>query len=388
MANAIGPELLAHFALAQIYVGIINSIFNVQTWESMIKFGAQDSNTENFLASTIKTNFIIDLVSALIALAFAIMLLPVTASLLKWPPELIELAYLYSLTIPFTLTTLTIGIPRLFNKFFDIAKIQFSIAALRLLAVFYISQIDGNTKQYISIYIAGEILLNLCLIFLSTVLIRKKDDLHFLKAKITINRDQIKFLWWTNLRTIVRIPVRHLDMIIISQVMSMNTVGVYKVYKEIASIIDRLGVPVNQALYPEYAKLLGKEKSDDSINITKKIILLLSLISILTLGFFLVFSELIVGKLFGVEYLTLITALYFLVVLTCINLALTPINSLFIAAGFAKYGFYIVLANNILYLAAALIGGTYLGIYGIILAFAAQMTFNQGAKILMMKKFS
>jgi hypothetical protein len=47
-----------------------------------------------------------------------------------------------------------------------------------------------------------------------------------------------------------------------------------------------------------------------------------------------------------------------------------------------------VLGNNFLYLAVALVGSAYLGIYGLVLAFALQMIFNQGLKIYFLKKHS
>jgi len=168
----------------------------------------------------------------------------------------------------------------------------------------------------------------------------------------------------------------------------METVGIYKVYKEVVGIISRLGEPINQAVYPEYAKLLGHHKTDDTMRVTRSLMLILFALATLTMAGFFIVAEPIMVTFFGPEYLDLMSVFYALVILYCINLFLTPINSLFIAAGFAKYSFYIVLGNNILYLAVALTGGTYFGIYGIVAAFAAQMVFNQGLKLIVLRKYS
>lgn len=387
MASSLGPKFLAYFALAQVYVLVVNDLFNVQTWESLIKFGAKKGD-DHQLARTIKTNLLIDIISACIACAFATLLITEIGSLLDWDSTLIELAFFYSFIIPFTLTTFTIGVPRLFNKFAFIAKIQFVMAVLKLIAISIASYYEGGVVEFTLVYIIIDILINLSLIGYSLLLLKRKQVLNWRKTKVYLNREQAKFLWWTNLRTIVRIPVRQLDILIVNQVMSMEAVGVYKAYKEIVGVIGRLGEPINQAIYPEYAKLLGNENKSDTVSVTKSIMKILLSAALITMAAFLLVSELVIETFFGVEYLTLMTAFYLLVVLNCINLFLTPINSLFIAAGFAKYSFYIVLLNNILYLTVALIGGTLLGIYGIILAFAVQMTFNQGLKIIFLKKFS
>lgn len=387
MASSLGPGLLAYFALAQVYARIMNDLFNVQTWESLIKFGTKQDE-EYQLARTIKTNLLIDILSALFAFVLATLLIKEIGAIFGWDETLIELAFFYSFIIPFTLTTFTIGVPRLFDKFAAIAKIQFAMAAVKLISISIISYLGGEFRAFIATYIIIDILINISLIGYSLVLLQRKKILNWIQTKAYLNREQIKFLWWTNLRTIVRIPVRQLDILIINQVMSMNLVGIYKVYKEIVGMIGRLGDPINQAIYPEYAKLLGKGKTLDTIFVTKSIIRILLSVAIVTLIVFIVASELVIETLFGAEYLALMTVFYLLVVLNCVSLVLTPINSLFIAAGFAKYSFYIVLFNNIVYLAVALLGGMYFGIYGIVFAFAVQIIVNKGLKIIVLKKYS
>lgn len=387
MASSLGPGLLAYFALAQVYARIMNDLFNVQTWESLIKFGTKQDE-EYQLARTIKTNLLIDILSALFAFVLATLLIKEIGAIFGWDETLIELAFFYSFIIPFTLTTFTIGVPRLFDKFAAIAKIQFAMAAVKLISISIISYLGGEFRAFIATYIIIDILINISLIGYSLVLLQRKKILNWIQTKAYLNREQIKFLWWTNLRTIVRIPVRQLDILIINQVMSMNLVGIYKVYKEIVGMIGRLGDPINQAVYPEYAKLLGKGKTLDTIFVTKSIIRILLSVAIVTLIVFIVASELVIETLFGAEYLALMTVFYLLVVLNCVSLVLTPINSLFIAAGFAKYSFYIVLFNNIVYLAVALLGGMYFGIYGIVFAFAVQIIVNKGLKIIVLKKYS
>ena len=52
MVNRTGAEAVAIFTLAQTYSLVINDIFNIQTWESMVKFGSAEmenkENTRNF----------------------------------------------------------------------------------------------------------------------------------------------------------------------------------------------------------------------------------------------------------------------------------------------------------------------------------------------------
>ncbi len=387
MANQLGPESLAILVLAQTYALIINDIFNVQTWESMVKFGSIKSENEK-IANVIKTNFVLDFISAIAAFLFAILLVRPVVHILGWDESLIYITSLYSLSILFNITTFTIGIPRLFDKFLSIAKIYVAMASIKLVSILYAMYFSKPLIFYICVYLFIDILINLLLIVFSIVLLRNTLDRNWWKTKLKIDRDQIKFIWWTNLRTIVRIPVRYFDMVVISSVISIKMVGIYKVYKEIAGLISRIGEPVNQSIYPEFTKLIGNNDIKKAVSITKTtILLLLGVGATMTLSLLLM-SKFLVGTVFGVEYLTQINALYVMLILFGISFVTVPINSLFIAAGFAKFNFYIVLFTNTMYLFTAFYFGKFIGIYGVILAYALQMILNKALKIYLLNKCS
>jgi O-antigen/teichoic acid export membrane protein len=387
VARSLGAEMLGYFALAQAYVLIINDLFNVQTWESLIKFGAK-KDIDHDLGRIVKTNILIEICAALLAFTIAFTLIDEIGRMLGWDRTLIDLARLYCFIIPVTLTTLTIGVPRLYDKFAIIAKIQFASAIVKILLVLLVHYRGGGVQHFLLAYLAAEIVTNVSLIVYSLTLVRRRGAVDWLRTRVKLTGNEVRFLWWTNLRTIVRIPVRQLDLLIMNQFLSMQVVGIYKTYKEVVGVISRLGDPLNQALYPEYAKLIGADKVEDSLTVTRKLNrILLSVSAAVFLGYLLT-SHFVISRIFGAEYLEYMLAFYLLVLLNCINLYLTPLNSLFIAAGFARFSFFIVLGNNILYLTASLVGCMLLGIYGLVLAFALQMAFNQGLKIYFLKKHS
>ncbi|MCU7904540.1 MAG: oligosaccharide flippase family protein [Candidatus Thiodiazotropha sp. (ex Epidulcina cf. delphinae)] len=387
MANQIGPEFLAVIVLCQTYALIYNDLFNIQTWESMIKYG----NTQNksfTVKDIIFTNMFLDVASAIIAFSLAYTLALSTAQLFDWNNSYVEYIAIYSVTILFNITTFTIGIPRFFNKFSVISKVFVAMALLKLIAILIARSAEQAFVSYIYIYLTIEALTNITLILYSMKLLGTNYGGYWWIRKLKINKDQIRFLWWTNLRTIIRIPVRHFDMIIISAVMPMATLGIYKVYKEFAGLINRIGEPVNQALYPEFTKLIGKSNSGESVNITKKAMKLLSLVGIAMGVVFIVASNSIIERFFGVEYTQSIAALYLMIVFYVLSFITVPINSLFIAAGFAKYSVYLLLFTNSIYLLSAFGFGRLYGIYGVIIAFAIQLFFNKGLKVFLMSKHS
>lgn len=384
VVNQLGAQLFALFVLTQTYTLIINSLFNIQTWESMVKFGLSKGPENNF-SNVVKTNFVMDLASAIVAFLVSILMVKTVVGLLDWDPQISQLMVLYSFSILFNLTTFTIGIPRLFNKFSSVARVQVGMAFLKLVCVLFAVVLSKTIVFYVTIYLLVDVFRNLVLILYSTLLLKEGGLGGWWREKLRTDFKQIRFIWWTNLRSIVRIPVQYCDVVIISMVMSLEAVGVYKVYKEVAGLMGRLGDPVNQTIYPEYARLIGGNDSEAAVALTKKMVLVLLGGSILVSLLLILASKLLIGKVYGPEFLSSINGLYILILLYGVSLFSVPVNSLFIAAGFVKYGFYIVVFTNTLYLMVAYGFGKFFGIFGIILAYGVQMVFNQGLKIIILK---
>ena len=386
LANQLGAELLAYIVLAQTYILIANDLINVQTWESMIKFGHHKDNGSK-LASIIKTNLTIDIVSAVAAFTLAVSLVGTVVDLLAWDDQLVEIISLYSISILTNITCLTIGIPRLFNKFKHISVFQVVVSLVKLIFVIFAMLSSQDLFAYVYIYFISEIFLNGLLIVFSLYLLKKELKTKWWREKIVLDKDQIRFIWWLNLRTIIRIPVRYLDMIIISSVISIQMVGIYKVYKEIAGVILRLGEPVNQTIYPEFTKLLTSRKTKRTADVAKKTMLLLTGVSLVLTTISLLTSAFIVETFFGAEYLIEINALYALIIVYLLSFITVPINSLFIASGFAKSAFYLLVITNFLYLVSAYSFGIEYGIYGIVIAYTVQLVFNKGLKVYLLEKY-
>lgn len=385
MAKQLGPEYLAILVLAQTYALVVNDLFNIQTWESMLKFGFGKSDDMN-INRVVKTNIALDFFSAMVAFIFAIIMLKPAMHIFKWDGAYYNVFLLYCFTIPFILTTFTIGVPRLFNKFGVIAKVFVAGAFLKLAGVIYAMYFSNELTSYIVVYFSADIFINLSLSIYSLKLLKDYCGSGWWRDRLNFDKKQMVFIWWTNLRTIVRIPVRHFDMIVISSILSMEMVGFYKVYKEIAGLINRVGEPVNQAIFPEFTRLLGNKEVGQTASVTKKAIFLLLVIGALITFSMLALSEVIMGAFFGSEYLTHIVVFKMLIILFGINFIIMPVNSLFIAAGFAKYSFFIVLFTNIVYIASIYSLGMSIGITGVVLAFAIQMLLNQGLKIYLLRK--
>lgn len=384
MARRTGAAALAIFALTQNYVQILNEIFNIQTWEALVTFAASGKRSPRTI-SILKTNCYIDVSSAAVGTLVALALMGTASRHFGWAAAPMGTVALYCLTILFNLTSLTIGIPRLYNRFGAVARIQVVVAMLRLAGVGALFLFSCRSiGSYMLVYLLGEVGTNLAVIVLALALLRSDFGPGWWKAPASRDKDVLRFIWWTNLRTVARIPVRYFDMPIIASVMSLQMVGAYRVYKEIAGIISRVGDPVNQAVFPEFARLLNSGDRKRAMQTGRKSVLLMALASIGIVVPMVVASRFVVARFFGPSYLGWIPALQLLIVVYGIGFASLPVNALFIAAGFARASFWVVTFTNVIYLGMAYVLGSTVGIYGLIAAYAAQSLLNSGIKVLLL----
>ncbi|QXE91670.1 oligosaccharide flippase family protein [Geomonas subterranea] len=385
LARAVGAELLAVFALCQTYAALINDIFNVQTWESVVKFGSANPSDQE-LGSLIRTNVVIDTVSAVIACGAALLLLLPVSVAAGWSKSYLPMISFYALTILFNSTTLAIGVPRLLREFTGVARIQIGVAVLRLAAVGTCYFMKGEAAVFIGVYICMDILANLLLTCYGARLATRRLGRKWWSSRMHISREQVGFIWWTNLRTIIRVPVRHFDVIVISSVISMEALGCYKVYKEIVKVIANVADPVSQAVFPEFTKLIGSDRFDESVALARKSMAALSLVSVALCGALCLAAGVIVKAFFGAQFLGRLPVLYLMIMVAGLSFATSPINSLFIAAGYAKASFYVVVVTNTVYLAMAYLCGSAFGLVGIVVANATQFVLNKELKVWVMKR--
>ena len=385
MARSVGAEFLAVFALSQTYAALMNDTFYVQTWESLVKFGSAKLDDAE-LGSLIKTNVLIDSLSAFAAFLFALLLVLPVSVFAGWDRANVPMLSMYSLSIMFNLTTLTIGVPRLLREFSGIAKIQIAVALARLLAVSACYLLQGGPSYFIGVYLCMDILTNICLMTFGLRLVKKRLGRGWWRQKLIMNREQLHFIWWTNLRSIIRVPVRHFDVIVISSVISMEMLGYYKVYKEITKVVSNVADPVSQAIFPEFTKLVGNDQHTESIALARKSMFVMSLVAIALSAVLCLSAQLVVGTFFGKQYLSQINILYFMIIVAGFSFSTSPINSLFIAAGFAKASFYIVLFTNAVYLLMSYWCGSLWGLFGVVSANALQFVLNKELKVHVLRR--
>ena len=259
--RALGPEKLGILALIQAYVAVVDGLFNFQSWQALIKYGAEalEHDEKKDLEVLIKFGILLDAVSAFIAAAAALLGLYLISLWRGWDPDTVKMTMAYSIIIIFHLSGTPTAILRLFDRFKIFAYQQITISAFKLIAVIAAFLSGAGLWTFLLIWIITDIFGNLFLYLAGWWSLHSHGYRRIMSSSITGISDRFlglwSFVWTTNLNSSIRMASRELDTLVVGCMAGAAAAGFYKVAKQFSGLLGRFADPLYQSIYPELARL-------------------------------------------------------------------------------------------------------------------------------------
>ena len=377
LIHQIGDDSYGIIVLAETYMYIMDVIFNLQSWKSTIQYGqkALTNKKPQQLRSYVKLGAIVDVGTAIVGGALAVIVTPVVGMIFGWQPELIFCARIMSIEIFFHLSGTSTAILRIMDKFNLVAiqKIIASVIKIVSLLVLLCVMEEKNICNVAWVYCLSDILGNILLVvFAMTVYGKKYGIKKTIKAKIpNDSRKFVSFTIWSTIEGIADIPVSQLDVFIVS-LLGNQSVAIFKVYKQIVNILRKVTSPIQQSIMPQFSELSakGKQKEGYAIvikirNVILKVCLPISLLLGVTSP---VWLNIIYGEAYAAEWYSLLT---FLIIQT-FALSYTTIHPFYLSLGKPKSSALILVFANIVYAVIAYLLIGKIGLMAMMVAYAVQ----------------
>lgn len=383
---ALSPEEFGTFVLIQAYILTIDQLLNFQSWQGLIKYGAESLEKKDYdeLKGLMKVGTSFDLTSAILGFVVSISFASLIGKWQHWNSETIKIVIISSVVILSNLSGTPIGILRLFNKFklFTIQQIICSILNLVFVVVAY--KLGAGLFEFVGIWITTSVLGNIILLFMGYKVLNKNRMKKWWKSNIANCKPFLSFSIWTNLTSTLDIPIKQLDVFIISSVISIEGVAVYKVFKQVSTIISRIADPIYKSVFPQFAFMIANNQEVKAYKMAAKIgmlivlvvspiVLIVSLTSPWWLNYFF-------GELYASEWKILMIYLVF----RAISAGFTAIHPLFVAMGYVQKNIVILLVANTIYVVSAWYLGSNIGLLGFTIAYFLQFSAVIIMKILYM----
>lgn len=377
LIKILGNTNYGYLVLSISYMTIMDVLINLQSWKSVIQYGQAalvKKNEKKFL-EYIKLGTTLDVSTAILGCIIAILIVPFIGSIFQWKPETIICSQIMSTVIISHFSGTPTALLRILNKFNLVAiqKISSSIIKFISILIILIFRIKLNIFVITWIYAITDIIGNLLLVIFAFKELQKKYKIiDIIKSKYPNDTKEFTaFTMWTTLSDIVDIPVQQIDVFIVAR-LGINMVSIFKVFKQLSSILSKVMVPIQQAIMPQFSEMVARGDAKNAYNKFKKIhkILLLIFIPIaLIVG---LTSKLWLDIIFSKGYSSYWYVLLLLLISQSVAFSYSTLHPLFVSMKNVFYSFVYGLITNIIYLITAFLLVDKFKMIGLVIAFTIQ----------------
>ncbi|MEZ9191302.1 lipopolysaccharide biosynthesis protein [Vibrio sp. 10N.286.52.F8] len=371
--------ILTSFLVTQI-------LTSLQPWQAFIKFWFQsESNKEKLLTFSLIADVFSCLLGAIII--YFTLTSPVFSDLFFIVSN--QVAFVFSLALLFNPFSFFIGICRVNDKFLFLSFCESLRSFIRLLGALTIIN-HGDLLTYSLFFMASNLLVllfasitmrhQLLLAIIGMFRLERLDFLYF-------NRF-IKFSYLVSLKSIVDLPVQHLDKFLVSSILGNSSVAIYDIAKRINQGFGVFINVVNQIYYPVLVKKIEEQGFNTSLSYVVKISVILVFFGVGMLVTSYVYMDEIYylyKMVFDLSYSDFkFNFIYTSVFL--ISSCFLLIHVFFQASGFVGKDVFFLTIANIMYLVICIFGLSAYGVEVIIIAYTLQIFLVLSFKIFILKK--
>jgi len=355
-ARALGVEQFGYLVLITTYVLIVDKLVNFQSWQAIIKYGANalEQNKKNDFKSLLKFGFILDIGTAVLGTLLAASAVWFIGSWIGWKDEHKLMAATYSVTILFHISGTPIAILRLCDQFKKTAIQQVYASAFKIIGVSVAFIFDAGLWGFLIVWALIDILGKVLLIYYAHKELIARKIFHIFSSSIANLSERFNsvwgFIWTTNLHASVKIGLREFDILIVGVLLGPSASGTYKIVKSIGTTVGQISDPFYQAIYPDLIRSFLLKNFTTFRRLIIMPATVLAAISFFSILAFYFFGEQVVNVLLGRGYEGVFSPAMIYLLRVFLSIITFGFHPALLAMGKAKSSFYILVISMALYI--------------------------------------
>lgn len=385
--KAVGSEQHGILIVTQTYALLFYGLVSFKTFQALIKFLAKarkEKNNEK-IKMYIKWSFVLDIGSLIVMFIVGMLLQDPVIHLMRWPKEIKTYILIFLFSQLFYLQGTTIGVLRSYEKYNYVIKSQIISSIIRVVGYIGCFIISKTLFAFILFEIIAS-MVNYILLIVYTVKVLKEEKLmDFYKVKLRYDKEFISFNIFSNLTSTLDLPINQITQFIINRYLGFTANSVYNVFTKLGSIVNKLGDPINQIIYPEMSKKVVDGDFEGAKKLSHKLKLLMGFIFIIMTAGTLITYPLWFHYFISEPNKYIFAFVVYLAFISYSNAAMGTHN-LFMSLGYVKYNIPILLIINSIYLVALFYMIQSLGLIGVISAYLIQAIGVVCVKEIILKK--
>ncbi len=310
LARVLGLELFGLLTLVIAYVKIVSSLVDFRVWESVVRYVGEflEKNESDNALSMIKLSYIVDAVAGLAAFGVCLLLAGVANDIFIKSPDSFDLVLIFSLTLVVaSVNTTSEALFRVFDKFKTIVFVQSAKSVFKLgsvLAALYLGYgIKGVLVAYVAVsffeFVLTQVVVNRIL--------REKGLHSWFSSKVGLLSHRMKEITWFLLNTSFNATLTianegKVAVLILGYFFGSGAAGLYKIARAVIKVVNRITDPLHEVIFPKLVSFSTSNLYDRFAEILKFSVRSLLKIIIPVLIIVLLFTEQLIGLIFGGEY--------------------------------------------------------------------------------------
>lgn len=388
-ARHLGAENFGALALITTYAVIVDKLINFQSWQTLIKFGAgmvPETIGSLSLSRLVSFCLMADLISAVAAAAMGFFLVQFVGVLLGWSETVLAGARWFCLVVLFNVTGAATGLLRIAGLYRLLAAHLVLANACRLVGVAVGIALGAGMSWFLWVY-GLSMLLGYAVIMFGGLSIARRWELGLVTSTYSYFKQYLSFLVWTNLSSVLTVPVKHFDVMVVGAVLSEAAAGQFKVIRQVGQLLGQISSPLYQAVYPFLSRDVGEGKAQSGIRLARDSGYLVVVLAV-PLGLMVSVPGIWwIPSVLGESYTGLVAPLVVFSVLSALSLGAGVVHPLFLSLGFARETVIILLCTTPVYLWLLWYLTGVMGLMGVVLAFGIEFFSVVAIKLLIIQRW-
>lgn len=308
IARGLGPVEFGLFVLLQTHVQIVSGIATAESSQAVIHYGVRHVEVGDKAAfqSLVKAGALVDIGGAAVAVVLAIVLAPVIAGFLEWDAQIVAYAQWFAPVAMASAIATPRGMLRLFGEFGLLARHNLVTPAARLIGCAIAFLVGAPLPAYLAAWFVAAYAGAAVALWLGWSAAARRGLLAGMSASLRGLGSGSPGLWRfiaiTNIHSTLAVAPNHLSVYLVGGLLGPAAAGLFKVARELATALSKPADLLNQALYPDLARLAH---SGDWSGLAFGVIRA-GLLAGLAAGGFLIFTVLfgegLIAAVFGAEF--------------------------------------------------------------------------------------
>ncbi len=386
IVRSVGLETFGSLVLVHAFASTIGDLAKFQSWQAVLRYGtpALESGRIPDFRRLVKLTVLLDLGSALVGIAAAIVVAPLLAPRLGWAPELLPAIQLYAFSILFMVTATPTGLLRLFDRF-DLLSISNAIGSfVRVVGAVWVFVQGADLEFLLALWFISTVASGSWLIGHSIRALAARELLRGPRLGVrglTAGHEQIvSFVMTTQGITTLSAGMRQLATVVVGLLLDAASAGLFDVSRRVTTLLSRFASLMRPAIYPEFARLSTRDDLSGIRRLMFRSMALMTGAGVVLVMPFVFFGRPLLGLIFGQE----VEAAHGLVVLMALAAAIRllsfPLEPALISTGRAGSALLVRAATVSLFLTClfallptvGLIGAGIATLAAALIAFAGQ----------------